>query len=368
MTQWRAGRQNEMGQVAFTAGDRLAVNPAFFQRMDRKFEALNDHGLVAAPVLLWALTSKDKESPGVSLPDEEAALLAGYMAARYGAHATIFILGGDGEYRGPASARWKSIGRAVFPEGRARRLVTLHPRGMNDPWPDLKDEPWLGFFMYQSGHGDDARKWRWNATEGPASGWKLQPPHPVVDGEPNYEGHASYQSRKVIDDHAVRRAVYYSLLAGPPAGVTYGAHGIWFWSRKAEVPLDHPNTGVARPWLECIEYPGSNQMRVMRDIFDSMRWWELRPDRSLLAEDVVDEAFTNYVMPARSEKGGFALIYLPANPAVKLNLAGFRRQVQAEWIDPRTGQRTSAGSLSQQASVELKAPDNDDWLLFLWNR
>ena len=28
------------------------------------------------------------------------------------------------------------------------------------------------------------------------------------------------------------------LLGAPPAGVTYGAHGIWFWSRKAEVPLE----------------------------------------------------------------------------------------------------------------------------------
>jgi hypothetical protein len=196
-----------------------------------------------------------------------------------------------------------------------------------------------------------------------ASGWKLQPPHPVLDGEPNYEGHLSYQAKKVIDDSAVRRAVYYSLLAAPVAGVSYGAHGIWFWSRKAEVPLDHPTTGVALPWSECIDYPGAKQMRVMRDVFDSMKWWELHPDRGLLAEDIVDEGFTNYIMPAAAKD--FALIYLPANRVVKLNLTRFAKGAVAEWIDPRTGKRTAVGKLTAGPSVEVKTSAEGDWLLLL---
>jgi hypothetical protein len=361
MTQWRAGRQDELGQVAFTAGGGLRVNPAFFRRMDQKFDALNERGLVAAPVLLWALTSKDQESPGVALSTEDAIQLARYMVARYGAHQAIWILGGDGEYRGAAAERWKAIGRAVFPEGRPHHPATLHPRGMNDPWPEYQDEPWLGFFMYQTGHGSDARKWRWNATQGPATGWKLEPPHPVVDGEPNYEGHLSYQGQRLIDDAAVRRAVYYSLLGAPPAGVTYGAHGIWFWSRQAEVPLDHPRTGVALPWHECLDYPGARQMRVMRDIFDRVEWWKLRPDRALLAEDAADAEFRDYIQPARSEDGRFALIYLPDNPVVKLNLSKFARPMAASWFDPRTGKETPAGKLTP----ELKTPGAGDWLLML---
>jgi hypothetical protein len=361
MTQWRAGRKDELGQVAFTTDGGLKVNPAFFRRMDQKFDALNERGLVAAPVLLWALTSKDQESPGVALSTQDAIRLARYMVARYGAHHALWILGGDGEYRGANAERWKAIGRAVFPERRPHHPVTLHPRGMNDPWPEYKDQPWVGFFMYQTGHGSDARKWRWNATEGPAAGWKLEPPHPVIDGEPNYEGHLSYQSQKTIDDYAVRRAVYYSLLGAPPAGVTYGAHGIWFWSRKAEVPLDHPRTGVALPWHECLDYPGARQMRVMRDILDRMEWWKLRPDRSLLAEDAVDAEFRDYIQPARAEDGRFALLYLPANPVVKLNLAKFARPVAASWLDPRTGKETPAG----KPTSELKTPGAGDWLLWL---
>ncbi|MBM3748977.1 MAG: DUF4038 domain-containing protein, partial [Acidobacteria bacterium] len=47
MTQWRAGRQDEAGRVAFTGLDRVAVVPEFFQRMDERLAAINDHGLAA---------------------------------------------------------------------------------------------------------------------------------------------------------------------------------------------------------------------------------------------------------------------------------------------------------------------------------
>ncbi len=365
MTQWRAGRHDELGQVAFTGTDRIQIHPGFFRRMDSKFEALNRHGLVAVPVLLWALSSKEKESPGVGLPADQAILLAQYMVARYGAWHVIWFLGGDGDYRGANAERWKTIGRAVFPQGEPRRPVTLHPRGMQSPWAEYKDEPWLDFFLYQSGHGSDARKWRWNATEGPAKDWTLEPARPVIDGEPNYEGHLSYQARARITDAEVRRAVYYSLLAAPPAGVSYGAHGIWYWARKPEVPLDHPNSGVADPWFECLDYPGARQMKILRDVFDSVEWWKLRPDRGLLAEDPHDETFRSYPMPARSEDGRFALIYLPANPTVKLDLSGFGGAVRGEWIDPRTGARSVAGRWDPVRGIEVKTPAEGDWLLLL---
>jgi hypothetical protein len=362
---WRAGRADERGDVAFTGVEKIAVHPEFFQRMDEKMDQLNDHGLVGAAVLLWALTSKDRESPGEVLPPDQAILLARYMVSRYGAHDVIWILGGDGDYRGEKAGRWKTIGRAVFPPGRSHRPVTLHPRGMQDPWTEFKDEAWVDLFIYQSGHGNNAKKWQWNATQGPAAGWKIEPPRPVIDSEPNYEGHIDYHTKKPITDAQVRRAAYYSLLSGPPAGITYGAHGIWSWNRKPETPLDHPRSGVAPPWWECLDYPGARQMKVLKEFFDSVEWWKLRPDRSLLREDSVNEEFTNYIMPARSEDGRFAVIYLPANPVVKLDLSKFQKTVTGAWVDPRTGARSPAGNTKPLANTEWKTPGPGDWLLLL---
>ena len=365
MTQWRAGRQDERGMVAFTGVDRIQVNPEFFRRMDSKFDVINEKGLVAAPVLLWALTSRDKESPGASLGTEQASLLARYMVARYGAHQVLWILGGDGDYSGANAARWKAIGRATFPAESHPRPATLHPGGMRDPWPEYKDEPWVGFLMYQSGHGNNAAKWKWNATQGPAAGWKIEPARPVMDGEPNYEAHLDYHTRKPIGESQVRRAAWYSLLGGPPAGVTYGAHGIWFWSRKAELPLDHAGTGATQPWWECLDYPGARQMKVMRDILDTVSWWTLRPDRSLLAEDPADPEFLAWPMPARSQDGRLAVVYLPSNPTVTLNLSGFGGPVTGSWADPRTGAIANAGRWDPAARVAVKTPGAGDWLLLL---
>ena len=369
MTQWRAGRRDELGQVAFTAAPGgVRVHPEFFRRMDQKFDSINDRGLVAVPVILWALTSKDQESPGVALSTEDAIRLARYIVSRYSAHHVVWFLGGDGDYSGPNAERWKAIGRAVFPEGRPRGPVTMHPGGMRNPWPEYKDEAWLDFLLYQSGHGNNAKKWRWNATDGPATGWKIEPPRPVIDGEPNYEAHLDYHTRKPVTDYQVRRAVYYSLLAGPAAGVTYGAHGIWYWSRKAEVPLDHPRTGVAEPWYECLNYPGARQMRVMRDLMDSLEWWKLRPDRSLLAVDTVDEEFTNYVMSSRSEDSRFALLYAPAGAKLKLNLAPLGGRVRATWVDPRSGERRPPEQWGPSTAVDAAPPSEGDWVLLLERR
>jgi hypothetical protein len=364
LTQWRAGRQDELGQTAFTGTDPIRINPAFFQRMDARINAVNDQGLVAAPVLLWALTSKDKESPGANLSEEQAIVLARYMVARYGAHHVVWFLGGDGNYRGANAERWKTIGRAVFPQGGWRRPVSLHPQGMQSPWAEFKDEFWLDLFTYQSGHGGDAAKWRWNATQGPAVDWRLEPAHPVIDAEINYEGHTNYQG-KPIDDAAVRRAAWYSLLAAPVAGVTYGSHGIWFWSRKPEVPLDHPRTGVALPWNQCLNYPGARQMTVLRDVLSSMEWWSMIPDRSLFSDLKEDTEFRNYPVAARAEDRDFALLYLPANPTVELDLSAFKQDMKATWIDPRTGVRRPGGKLRPAYGVTVKTPSDSDWLLLL---
>ncbi len=362
---WRAGRKDENGRVAFTMTDRLRVDPEYFQRMDRRMDALNGKELVGVAVMLWALTSRDNESPGASLSAPNAIRLARYMAARYGAHHMIWLLGGDGSYdRAGVPERWKQIGRGTFPQDEFRRPVSLHPGGMRDVWPLFKDEPWLDFYNYQTGHGSDQHKWEWNATKGTASGWKLTPAKPVVDTEPNYEGHLSYRENKRIDAAAVRRAVWYSLLAAPPAGVTYGAHGIWPWMRAAAVPLDHPNSGVAEPWFEALNYPGSKQMTIVRNTLESLPWWRLEPNRFLLASEPDQVDWLAYPMPASTSDGKFALLYLPDNPLLDLNLSSFGN-AKATWIDPRTGARTGAGSLKGAARITVRTPGAGDWLLVL---
>ena len=115
-TQWRGCEKDAQGEVAFTGSGRIELNTAFFQRLDKKVDKINAYGLVAAPVLLWALPQGQGRhlSPGYYLPENEAILLAKYLVARYGGHQVIWFLGGDGRYVNEYEQRWKNIGRAVF--------------------------------------------------------------------------------------------------------------------------------------------------------------------------------------------------------------------------------------------------------------
>jgi hypothetical protein len=364
-TQWRAAFADEQGRIAFQVLDgRLTVDPAFFARLDQRVMALRRSGLVPVATMLWALTSKAGESPGETLSPAFAAQLARYIQARYHAFATLWFLGGDGDYRAGKAERWKEIGRLVFPPELARRPVSLHPRGMQEPWEGLKDEPWLDYFVYQSGHGSSPQKWQWQAWRGPAQGWRLTPPRPVLDAEPNYEGHVSYQ-KKMIDAHAVRRAAWYALLSAPVAGVTYGAHGVWPWMREPGPVLNHAGAGNAPSWRECMKWPGAESMRVAAEVMSSIPWTTLRPDPTLAAPNEVADDFSNYIAAAASEDQSAAVLYLPANPAVSLDLSRFSGRVQATWVNPATGASTAGQRLPAQPSVTVKPPGPGDWLLLL---
>jgi hypothetical protein len=304
-------------------------------------------------VLLWAI--RGEENPGWSLPESEAIRLARYMVARYGAHHVAWILPGDGNYSGETAERWKRIGRAVFDRPHAPTLI--HPGGMQWPYAPFEAEAWLDLAGYQSGHGDDANTLRWIHSGPAAQNWKTAT-RPLLNLEPPYEDHIAYQSRRPHSAYSVRRAVYWSLLCAPPAGVTYGAHGVWSWETKPNVPLNHSGSGLARPWFEAVDLPGGVQMGRVVELFTALLWWKLRP-----APEIVDQPAGNdpaaFVTAARAEDGAFAVAYVPLGARVTLRHPG-----KGEWFNPRTGARTPAFREGDTFRVpDAKSPDEQDWVL-----
>jgi hypothetical protein len=362
---WRACPTDRDGNVAFTGKEKIAIQPAFFQRMDKYFDAINAADLVAVPVLLWAI--RGDMNPGWALPEDQAILLVRYMVARYGANHVIWILAGDGNYASAeAVKRWTAIGREglKFNPG---RLVTMHPGGMQWPWDGFRDEKWLDVLMYQSGHGDNDASRQWNCVGPPATHWRDEPHRPIINGEINYEGHLSYQTRKPFSDYHVRRATYWSLLASPPAGVTYGVHGVWSWEEKPGVPLAHEGTGEARPWKEAMSLPGSAQLKYLRDMFDRLPWWELRPADEIILERPNDPTFLHCIKAARTASGDWALVYLPDNERVTIDMKPFNGAVLGLWLDPRTGMYSKTIEIpAGVATSRLEAPGKgSDWVLIL---
>ncbi|MFH1718566.1 MAG: DUF4038 domain-containing protein [Planctomycetota bacterium] len=361
LTQWRMAKTDADGNLTFTGTERIAVNPAFFQRMDKYVDAINDAGLVAVPVLLWAI--RGDENPGYHLPEDQKILLAEYMIARYGAHHVIWFLGGDGQYGGDNAETWKRVGRAVFSDDQ-HRLATMHPGGRSWVAGEFRNEPWFSFVGYQSGHGDDEKTFRWLNQGPPATDWDGKPNLPVINIEPNYEAHNGYTYRKVHNDHSVRRAAYWSLLVSPTAGVTYGGQGIWGWHTKVQAPADHISTGLGSPWNIAKDLPGALSMKYMHEFFKSIDWWKLVPAPEVLAEQPGSEDASKFIAAAKSQAGDLLVVYMPEGGSVTLNTDSFKKGLSARWYHPRTGGWLDAGKIEKSPQT-FKTADRNDWVLLV---
>ena len=285
---WRGAGKDASGRRAYEGRRRIILDPAFFQRMDERIRAVVEAGLVPVPVMFWAVRGKG-DNPGRSLPEDQLVLLGRYMVARWGAYPCVWLLAGDGYYEGKSAEKWKRVGRAIFRD-RPESVVSMHPCGRSWVGEEFRREPWFDFIGYQSGHDDSDSSLRRLVQGPPATGWRKEPHCPVVNLEPNYEGIVGYTRRHIFRSREVRRACFWSLLVAPPAGVTYGAQGVWSWQEKAGSVRNHPSSGTARLWREAMNLPGSAQMKYLAALFRSVEWWKLRPAKGLVREVLEEPA------------------------------------------------------------------------------
>jgi hypothetical protein len=365
-TQFRAAPGGDIDkQLAYTGPtNRIVINPKFFQRLDRKVEALNKAGMLSVPVLLWAIRGggNPQINPGVSLAEDQAILLARYMVARWGGNDVAWILGGDGDYRGEKAEKWKRIGRAVFNDI-AHGPVTMHPQGMQWVWNEFKDEKWYDFVGYQSGHGDDERALRW-LTEGPLSeDWAKLPHKPIVNLEPPYENHLGYSSKKPLTADFVRRALYWSMLNTASAGVTYGGHGVWGWDDGAKPPTDHPSTGTPLPWKKALTMPAAEQIKFFHDFFTTNDFWRLRPTPIFIVNNPGKDNPAKFISAARTDNKDLLIVYVPEDRTVEIKLDALPPSPNVTWLNPRTGENSPAVAVVTQNTCQFPTPAEGDWLL-----
>ena len=366
-TQWRASPDGDANkQLPYTGKEKITINPAFFQRLDEKVEAMTRAGLLSAPVLLWAINAggNPQVNPGVSLPEDQAILLARYMVARWSGNPSLFMLGGDADYRGAKAEKWQRIGRAVFNDIH-HAPATMHPGGMQWVWKEFIDEKWYNVIGYQSGHGDDDKTMRW-IFEGPLTDdWTKLPHRPMINLEPPYENHVAYQSKKPIAPETVRSAMYWSLLCAPTAGITYGGHGVWGWDDGTKSPTDHPGTGTPLPWQKALTMPGAEQMKHLADFFASIDWWKLRPAPIMVVGNPGSGKPAKYIAGAKSDDRDLCVAYIPEERTVEIKLDSMPVSPNVSWFNPRTGEKSPAVAVVTANTCQFPTPSEGDWILFM---
>jgi len=360
-TQWRGGDRDENGRDAFEGSGYITVDTEYFRRLDNKIDVINDRGLVAAPVLLWALQRGAGRhlSPGYHLPHEEAILLAKYMVARYGGHHVVWLLGGDGDFLGEYEQRWKTIGRGVFGSGDHPGLVTLHPCGRSWYGDAYRDEDWLDIIGYQSSHSTSQGTVEF-ITKGPATNdWANIPPRPLINLEPLYE---NIRDEATVRD--VRNACWWSILATPVAGITYGANGVWSWLREGETILNHRHNPQTKIWRASLDFPGVRETAFLASFMRSFPWWNLMPAPDLLADQPGDKDYRRFVSVAATFDKSLVIAYIPDETTVTLyNTRGMN--YRARWFDPAANSWSSADITTAGNRMVAESPAGKDIVLVL---
>jgi len=164
-----------------------------------------------------------------------------------------------------------------------------------------------------------------------------------------------YESESV-DAKSIRVQAYQATLLGAAGHVT-GNDAIWKFSSG---------------WQEALHSRGATTLRHLRTLLESSAWWTLVPDisGSLVTSGVGSE--DDRAAASMSADGNLALVYLPSNRTITVNLMLFDGSgVTACWYDPASGTySTVSGSPFRKAITTFAPPmhnasGDSDWVLVL---
>lgn len=394
--------------------DPLQPNEAYFKNVDFILNQAIERDLYVGLLPAWG----DKVvAPSGLLNDKTAYRYGHFLGKRYqrqNAH-IIWVIGGDKNpnsephkvaYRRIAEGIADGINGADREDGLAdysTTLMTFHPQpkghgGGSSAY--FHQDEWLDFNMLQTSHHKRNNPLSYLEI---AADYARTPAKPTLDAEPPYEDHGV--SWNLVDngyftDHDVRKAAYWSVLAGA-AGHIYGSHTVWQFASPSN-PFDSFASSSRGWWREskdglpaAKDLPGASQMQYLKNLLLSRPYLSRIPDQDLVDEpkartadgappgvETLDVAASRaegeHVQAARDSAGHYAFVYFPQSKisrAVKVSrLSG--QTIRAWWFSPRDGKTYDAQKkittepflTFDKADRTFSPPGNiasEDWVLVL---
>lgn len=327
---------NKEGQTPWLNNDPATPNDAYFSRVDTIIQLARQYGLVLA---LYLCHNAQKNFVNL----ENARAYTRWVANRYKTEPhLIWVFVTDVPIH-EHLPQIRELAAGIREGAGSTHLISYHPDPVAPALSsgEIHTESWLAFNMIQT----------WNYYEGiygcVTRDYHRQPPKPVVMAEGAYEAGLEYGFP--ISPYLVRRQAYWSYLAG--GFHSYGHNHNW------RVPPD---------WKSALDAPGAHQMKVLKDLFQVRKWWELEPDQHVIASQTVEGTTLNTA--ARSDTGEWILAYLgsPCSFSVRMNRITSSSQGEAFWIDPKTGEAMPIGSYPRTSTPSFTTPAGwDDTLLWV---
>jgi hypothetical protein len=312
--------------------------------------------------------------------EKNAEIYSSILAKRYtGQWNIIWILGGDrpitykwkidgADKTFDDHAIWRAMAKGIEDVLGKEAFITYHPSGGEFRTSNyIHNEAWLDMNAFQSGHGSrESDPWRWVRED-----LATKPQKPTLDMEPCYEDHPVNpwdgkwtRQRGYFTAYDVRARIYRGVFAGA-CGVTYGHHQIWqFLNAELYPPVNPGDTIIG--WEKAARAEGAAQMQHLKKLMLSRPYFTRMTDQSMI-KSALGTTYIDIVYATRDENKSYAMIYLPQNKPVKIDLAKVSgRTKNVWWYDVRTGKSISSKSVSGNGVHSFTPPkEGKDWVLVI---
>lgn len=264
---------------------------------------------------------------------------------------------------------WRAMAKGIQNVMGNDVFITYHPSGGSETVTSkyLHQEDWLSMNAMQSGHGSrEADIWNWVAKD-----YALQPAKPTLDMEPCYEDHPVNpwdgkwtRQRGYFEAYDVRVRTYRGLFAGS-CGVTYGHHQVWqFLNLDLYASVNIGDTIIG--WQKALISEAAGQMQYLKKLMLSRPYFTRIPDQSLILSNIGSN-YVDFVSATRNQNGSYAMIHLPQNQPVTIDLSKISGPVKnITWYNPRTGRSIKNKKLRSSTAAVLTPPSGGkDWVLII---
>jgi len=326
---------NIHGQKPWINDNPLTPNEEYFKNVDSVIQIARENNIIISVTLYHQRYRK-------CITLENARAWAKWLACRYKDVPNI-VWSMTPQAKQEYVAVLRELAAGLREGDAGLHLITFKP----DPSPYsssfIHNENWLDF--------DSMQTWTDVKLIYPmvTNDYNLKPVKPVLMAEGAYEEGPEYKFD--VTPLWIRRQACYSYLAG--AHHTYGHNDSW---------------RVLPTWKKALDSPGAFQMGILKKTFLGLKqWWYLVPDQSIFASGgITDTDVLN--LAARHKDGKWIMVYLAGKASFSVNMSKITagNQVNAFWIDPKTGGSVPFGSFSNTGVESFSTPNGwEDAILIL---
>ena len=371
------------GIAPFTTSNDLSTpNPAYFDRADGMINLAAKNGMVVLldPIetIGWLPTLRANGA-------DKAFIFGQFLGNRYKNFSNIIWMHGN-DFQSWQNATDDALVQAVARGIRSVDSNHIHTVELNySSSGSLEDQSWAPLIELNAAY-TYFPTYAQVLTEYNRSNFK-----PVIMTEANYELEHNYGTDGGSTQN-LRRQEYWTMLSGA-TGQLYGSAYTW---------------QLQRGWKTNLDTPGVIQLRYMKDLFISKRWYDLIPDQthtvvtsgyggpSCLVGKVVADigkkpsfildflvrirkysalgsiTTSTCATAARTSDGSLVIAYLPTTRTITVDMSKLASMATARWYDPTNGAYVNidGSPVANMGSRKFTPPRSNssgdgDWVLVL---